>query len=539
MADSGTVTENALGPPLYAQLPPAIRQIGMLVAIAAAVAAGVALVLWSQGETFTPLYTGLADRDASEVVALIEAADVEYRLDPATGSVLVPVERKYDLRMQLATAGLPRGAGFGIDEIPEMTSLGQTPAMEAALYNRALETELGRTIAAVESVDFARVHLALPPQSAFVRRQREPTASVFVSLFPGRRLGQAQVDGIVNLVAAAVPELAPSGVTVTDADGTLLTVRDDETGAGLSTTQLQYARQREEELSRRIESLLAAVVGPESVRATVAAEFDFTIAEETRESYDPNVSLVRSESTSEESRSGDAPAQGVPGALTNQPPGTAPDAPDPAQVQANSPPTAPPTSTSREQTRNYELDKTISHVKQAVGTIERLSIGVLIDNRPGAGGATEPLPPEEVESLTELAKQAVGFDEARGDTITVHNAPFLTPPQFAAPEPLEIWQQPWVWSAARQVLGGVLVLVLAFFIVRPIMRSLTRPQPLIAAGDLSAIEGGGPGAMSALPRSYALPVGYDDRMAAARSVAGQDPRQVAQVVRNWVSQDEG
>lgn len=530
----------ASGPPLYATLPPAVRQIGLLVGIAAAVAAGVALVFWSQSPNFTLLYTGLADRDVGEIVAVMDTSGIPYKLDPATGGVMVPADRKYDVRMQLATAGLPRGAGFGIEQIPELGGFGQTPFMENALYMRALETELSRTIGSMRPVEAARVHLAVPPQSVFARQQRQSSASVMLTLYPGRRLDDAQVQSVVHLVASSVPELSPQRVTVVDQNGTLLTLPESDSTAALSRTQFEYRKQLEESYARRIEDLLSRVVGIDRVRASVAAELDFTVNEQTRESFDPNAAVVRSEQTSEEQRSGDALAQGVPGSLTNQPPELLAQGPDGA---AAGPPgaaatgTAPPTSTSRSQTRNFEIDKTISHTKQAVGTIQRLSIGVLVDNRPAAGGRGpgQPLSDEEVGSMTELVKQAVGFDEARGDTISVVNSAFQAEPPIGAPAPLAFWEQPLVWSIARQVLGAALVLVLAWFIVRPIMGTLTRPQPLIAADGYP----GGVGQSSLPGRGAALPVGYDDRVAAARNVAGQDPRQVAQVVRNWVAEDSG
>jgi flagellar M-ring protein FliF len=519
-------------PPFYATLHPAVRQVGMLVAIAAAVAAGVWLVFWTQAPSYTLLYSGLADRDASDVVAQLDAADVPYRLDAATGGVFVPSDRKYETRMTLASAGLPRGTGFGVEEIPELGSFGQTPFMENALYTRALETELGRTIASLDPVEAARVHLALPPRSAFLRQQRQPSASVMLSLYPGRRLEQAQIQSVVNLVANAVPELAPQRVAVADQRGTPLTSNPGDGEAMLSGTQLEYTNQVETSLARRIENLLAPLVGVDRVRASVAAELDFTVNEQTRESFDPGVSVVRSEQTSQESRTGDELAQGVPGALTNQPPQTTQQAPaDPAA------PAPTPTTTASSQVRNFELDKTISHTKQAVGRVQRLSVGVLIDNRPPASGRGEgePLSEQELTDLTELAKSAVGFDEARGDTISVLNAAFQPVPQAAAPAAPPLWQNATLWSVARQALGAALVLALAYFIVRPVMRSLTRPMPLAAGIGLGVDETG----RAVLPRAYALPAGYDDRMAAARSVAGQDPRQVAQVVRNWVAEDNG
>ena len=532
MADTDQTSSTSA--PLYAMLPPALKQILLLVGLAAAVAAGVAAVLWSQGQNYTPLYSGLSDRDVGEIVAQLDGANVPYKLDPGSGGLLVPSDRKYEVRMQLASSGLPHGTGFGVEEMPERGSFGQTPFMENALYVRAVETELGRTIGSMQSVESARVHLALPPQSVFLRQKREPSASVMLKLFSGRRLDPEQVQAVVHLVASSVPDLTPSHVTVVDQSGALLTSPASDSATSLTSSQFEYRKDVEQEYSRRIEGLLGSIVGPERVRASVSAELDFTVNEQTRESFDPNIQVVRSEQSSEDSRRGDG-VQGVPGALSNQPPGVAP-----TVAGANGAPAEEPLSTSRSQVRNFELDKTISHTTQAVGAIRRLSIGVLIDNKPPATGrgAAQPLAEAELTSLTELVKKAVGFDEARGDTISVLNSAFQ--PAAAVPNTpaLSFWERPQFWSILRQVFGGALVLVLAWFVVRPMMQVLTRPQPVAPASvgveyaaQLYPAMGGG--------RPMALPVSFDDRMAAARGVAGQDPRQVAQVVRSWVAEDNG
>ena len=534
------VAEN---PSILAQMPPAMRQVLSLVGLAGAVAVGVALVIWTRSPTMTPLYTGLAERDASEVVTLLETSNVPYRLDPTTGGVMVPTDRKYEVRMQLAAAGLPRGSGFGIEEIPERSSFGSSPFMENALYAHAIETELARTIANMQPVERARVHIALPRQSVFISQQREPSASVLLSLFPGRRLEQQQVQAVVHLVASAIPELSAERVTVTDASGALLTRPEGDATGVLTSAQFDYTKALEDDYAARIEGLLEPVVGVGRVRATVAAELDFTVTEETRETFDPNIAVVRSETLNEETRQGDALAQGVPGALSNQPP-VGPEAAAGAPGALGEPPGEEPVSTSRSETRNFELDKTISHTKLAVGAVQRLSIGVLVDNKaPASGtGPGEPLAQEELDSMTQLVQQAVGFDAARGDTISVVNSAFQPQPTVAALEPPPIWERPIVWAIARQVVGAALVLVLAFVIVRPIMTSLTRPQPPLSlpAGLPGPGVQAGAGMSQALPGGApVLPAGYDDRMTAARSVAGQDPRQVAQVVRNWVAEDNG
>jgi flagellar M-ring protein FliF len=492
------------------------------------------MVLWSQGENYTPLYSGLADRDLGEITAQLDGANVPYRLDPRSGSLLVPADRKYDVRMQLAGSGLPRGVGFGIEEMPDRSSFGQTPFMENALYVRAVETELARSIGSMQSVETARVHLALPPQSVFLRQKRESSASVMLKLFTGRRLDDAQVQAVVHLVASSIPDLVPSRVTVVDQTGALLTSPNGDPTSSMTSSQFEDRKQVEGEYSQRIQTLVGSIVGSERVRASVSAELDFTQSEQTRESFDPNVQMVRSEQTSEDTRRGNG-IQGVPGALSNQPPEVA--AP-PAGITGASADQG--LSTTRSQVRNFELDKTVSHTRQAVGAIRRLSIGVLVDNRPPATARGEPIPltEPEIASLTEVVKQAVGFDESRGDTIAVINSAFQAAARIAEPEAVAFWATPQFWNVARQVLGAFLVLALAYFVLRPIMQVLTRPQPVAAApsgleyaAQLQPVVVGG--------RPMALPMGYDDRMAVARSVAGQDPRQVAQVVRNWVAQDNG
>jgi flagellar M-ring protein FliF len=537
MANTDSTANAATGGlslPLYALLPPAVKQILLLVGLAAAIAAGVAMVLWSQGENYSPVYSGLADRDIGEITAQLDSADIPYELDPGSGTLLVPSDRKYEVRMQLASSGLPRGAGFGIEEMPERSSFGQTPFMENALYVRAVETELARTIGSMQSVEMARVHLALPPQSVFLRQKREPSASVMLKLFSGRRLDDEQVQSVVNLVASSVPDLVPSRVTVVDQTGALLTSLNGDSTAALTSSQFDYRKHVESDYAQRIQSLLGSIVGADRVRASVSAEIDFTETEQTRESFDPNVQMVRSEQTSEDSRRGDG-MQGVPGALSNQPPEVA--APP---AGANGATTAEAVSTSRSQTRNFELDKTVSHTRAAVGAIQRLSIGVLVDNKPPAtrNGESIPLTEQELASLTDIVRQAVGFDEARGDSISVVNSAFQPIAALATPDPPPFYESPAMWSIARQVLGAALVLALAYFVLRPMMQVLTRPQPIAAAASVEYAAQMQPMFASG-GRVMGLPMGYDDRMAAARSVAGQDPRQVAQVVRNWVAEDNG
>ncbi|NNC65330.1 MAG: flagellar M-ring protein FliF [Gammaproteobacteria bacterium] len=520
---------------LLGQMPVAVRQTMLLVGLAAAVAVGVASALWLRTPSFSPLYTGLVERDVAEIVNVLEGANIPYRLESNSGAVLVPADSKYEVRMEVAAAGLPRGGGFGMEEIPEMSGFGQSPFIENALYVQAIQTELSRTISTLQPVEAARVHLAVPQRTSFLRDQRTPSASVTLRLFPGRRLEASQAEAIANLVASSVPELEPQRVTVLDQTGRQLTTPPDEAMPGLSNSQLDYAKRVEDDYAMRIESLLAPIVGSERVRASVAAEIDFTVAEETSETFNPNVAVVRSEEINEETRTGDFLSQGVPGALSNQPPETLPEGEPVAAGGAAVEQT--PTSTTTSQVRNFELDKTVSHVKQASGVIQRLSVAVLIDNKPAAGGGPgEPLTQEELDSLTDLSMRAVGFDEARGDTISVLNSAFQTLPAVEPIEPPGLLEQPFIWDMARQGVVAVLVLVLALVIVRPMVRQLTTPQPALFGG---AAGGGASGALPGPAAPAALPMSYTERVEAARDVANNDPRQVADVVRNWVAEDNG
>ena len=520
---------------LLGQMPVALRQSLLLVGLAAAIAVGVASALWLRTPAFSPLYTGLVERDVADIVNVLEGADIPYRLEAGSGAVLVPADSKYEVRMEVAAAGLPRGGGFGMEEIPQMSGFGQSPFIENALYVQAIQTELSRTISTLQPVEAARVHLALPQRTSFLRDRRMPSASVTLRLFPGRRLEASQAQAIANLVASSVPELEPQRVTVVDQTGRQLTTPPDETTPGLSNSQFDYAKRIEDDLSMRIESLLAPIVGRERVRASVAAEVDFTVAEETSETFNPNVAVVRSEQINEETRTGDFLSQGVPGALTNQPPEALP-AGEPVAAGALAVEQTP-TSTSTSQVRNFELDKTVSHVKQASGVIQRLSVAVLIDNKPAAGGGpAEPLTQEELDSLTDLSMRAVGFDAARGDTISVLNSAFQTLPAVAPVEPPGLFEQSFIWDLARQGVVAVLVLVLALVVVRPMVRQLTSPQPALFGG---AAVAGTPGALPGPSAPVALPMSYTERVEAARDVASNDPRQVAEVVRNWVAEDNG
>src|SRR5271155_265951 len=300
---------------------PALRQAGLLIGVAAAVAAAVWLVLWSQGQNYSVLYGQLSERESGQVMDALPAAGIEYKLSPS-GAVSVPEAKVQEARIRLASQGLPQSDAMGIEMIQKDSAFGSSTLMESARYQSVLETELARTITKVQGVQTARVHLALPKPSVFLRDARKATASVMLQLYPGRRLEPGQVAAIVHLVASSVPELVASDVTLVDQAGSLLNSPDENSDQAASNRQLEYTRKREEGYRGQIIELLEPMIGAGRVRATVTADLDFTVTEETHENYDPQKTAVRSEQTSSETRKGGDGVEGIPGALSNQPPGT-------------------------------------------------------------------------------------------------------------------------------------------------------------------------------------------------------------------------
>src|SRR5271169_860112 len=355
---------------------PGLKQVGLLAGVAAAVAAAIWLVLWSQGQNYTVLYGQLTERESGQVMDALTAAGIEYKLNPS-GAVSVPESKVQEARIRLASQGLPQSDAMGIEMIQKDSAFGTSTMMESARYQSVLETELARTITKVQGVKTARVHLALPKPSVFLRDARKATASVMLQLYPGRRLDPGQVAAIVHLVASSVPELGAGDVTLVDQAGSLLNSPDENAESTASTRQFEITRKLEESYQRRIIELLEPMIGPGRVRATVTADLDFTVTEETHENYDPQKTAVRSEQTSNELRKGGDGAEGIPGALSNQPPGTSgapaiagaatPGNPAAAPGAGTSQSTAAnsgPSSSAQRSTRNFEVDRKLSYVKQ-------------------------------------------------------------------------------------------------------------------------------------------------------------------------------
>lgn len=530
---------------------PMVRQLVLMLGLAASVALGVVLVQWSQEPGYRPLYSSLADKDMGQVVDALQKINVPYKMDDGSGAILIPEERIYDTRLKLAAQGLPKGTTGGFEIMEEQRSLGTSQFMEAARYQHALEGELARTIGALSNVQSARVHLAIPKQSVFLRSKQDPTASVMVNLYAGRNLEEGQVAAIVHLVASSIPNLAANSVTVIDQKGQLLTANDGSRDMRQSAGQLAYAQRLEESYIRRIEEIITPITGIGKMKAQVVADLDFTQTEQTAEIFDAEKPKLRSEQSNQQQTVNSAGAAGVPGALSNQPPVSTSaeeqpqtDAVDGQSGSSTVTPTAPVNSSSNT-VRNYELDKTISHTRNPAGTIRRLSVAVVVDDRQVLDEDEElvrtPLKPEELERITTLVKEAVGFNEKRGDTVNVINAPFTAPEVIEPlPEP-SFFSKPWVATAGKNLMAGVVILLLVFGVLRPVLSGLaTRALPGASPGqDMLADDRVSIGG-SAAHQGNRLPApqnDYETNLNTTRALAAQDPKRVAQVVKNWVASD--
>ena len=519
------------------------------VGVAALVGVVFAMTMWGSQADYKVLYANLSDKDGGAVLAQLSQMNVAYRMAESGTAILVPAAKVHDLRLKLATAGLPKGAVSGF-ELMDSARFGQTQFQERLTFQRGLEGELTRSITSLAAVEAARVHLALPNQNGFFREQQKPSASVLLTLHPGRLLDRAQIAGIVHLVSSSVPELSPKAVSVLDQSGALLTGRSESAHAGLDAEQLQYVSQVEAGYAKRIRELLEPVVGADNLRATVTAAVDFSQTEATSEEFKPNQGAdanpaVRSQQTSEQGAgSGNALPSGVPGAASNQPPiaATAPltGASQPLQGAPSSSAGATGSNGRREAVTNYEVDKTVRVVKNASGVVKRLNAAVVVNNRSvvdARGKSTQvPLGTEELEKLSALVRESIGFDKDRGDSVKVINAPFRV--DTFKPVELPWWRQPDVLDIARTLalpVGLAIVAMLVFFgMVRPGVKALLAAPRRLPSPRLDTIEDEAP----PLPMPTALEAPQvTARLESARQMAQQNPAAVAGILRGWVGGD--
>lgn len=532
----------------FNRLPPQ-RKLGLMVALAAVIAVIVGSILWLQTPDYRVLYSNLADTDGGAVLEALQQQNIPYKTG-AGGTILVPAHMVHEARLKLAAQGLPKGGAAGF-ELMDAQQFGLTQFQENVNYQRALEGELMRTISTISAVQGARVHLAIPKKTVFVRDAQKPSASVLISLYPGRTLDKTQVAGIVHLVASSVPEMVPGNVTVIDQNGNMLTAAMDKGVAiGLDSSQLEYLRQVEQDYVRRIESIITPITGAGNIRAQVTADLDFSRTEQTAETYRPNMApdqaSIRSQQIAETIAGGNQ-AAGVPGALSNQPPGAAT-----APINAPGGPTAiaqqipgSGTTINRESTTNYELDRTISHTKLPVGTVKRLSVAVVVNHkalRDRRGKVSyEPLSRDELVRIENLVREAVGYNQTRGDTINVVNAPFDVA-EAVEVAPLPLWQDPAMQALARDIVKYLFIIGLLAYLVlgviKPMLRELIAAGTPVPASGLPAGEGvlaGEAGEVVTLGRGK--PPSYEEDLKLVKDMAKLDPKIVANVVRDWVHKE--
>ena len=548
---------------------PMLRQLGLLVGLAASIALGVYIVIWTQEPVYSPLYGDLSEMDASQVINQLEQSNTPYKYDAGSGVISVAAADIHEVRIRMASSGLPSSSDRGLAMLYDDQSIGTSAFIEGARYNQAVAEELQRSIASLDNVTAARVHLAIPQKSAFIRNRSEANASVVVSLARGRTLSESQIAGIVYLVASSVSDLDPENVTLIDQRGRLLSGQGGSEEMQMSNEQLRYAHQIENSLTERVVRMLAPLYGEDNVRVQVTAAIDHTAEERTVEQYGQQEPVLRSEQISEDT-SNEAQAAGVPGALVPTPPDAGQEGEIGGAQQAGN--------TSRRSTRNYEVDRTISHIKAAGGQIQRLSVAVVLNYKaqevdalppvageeaPEAAEATMemlPVTPAEIAQVEQIVREAVGIDAGRGDSVSISSAQFQT----FEPEPLE---EPGLMDslsdfagAGKMALGFIALMALIFGVLRPMLRSLVsasaeavianaqpryvnsdgqaydnqgQPMALQDGGQYPAQVGGPNGAAgSSMPRQS-----YDQQLGRARAMVQEDPERVAGVLKDWVAAD--
>lgn len=562
MADEAEVSPPPPSSPLqvmvanFNRLTPKQKMAGAA-ALALAFALLVGVWLWTRQPEYSVLFSNIDEKDGGAIVTTLQQQNVPYRVENGGATILVPSPRANELRLTLASQGLPRGGSIGF-ELLDNEKLGQSQFHEQVNYQRALEGELARTIQSISSVAGARVHLAIPKQTAFLRDEQKPTASVVVALRPGRKLEPSQVAGIVNLVAASVPELPPDQVSVIDQNGNLLARPPKTSGPQLDDTQLDYVRNVEAGYIDRIQTILTPMLGSNNFRAQVMADVDFDNAEQTSETYKPNPApntAIRSQQTAETISNNPGPL-GVPGALSNQPPVPATAPITTPAVPASAPQSgvaATPLNSSKTATTNYELDKTVQHVKRAVGQVKRLSVALVVNHRmeKDAKGNVKavPLTEDEVQKITAIVREAVGYDDKRGDTINVTNTAFtedakaedLAVPWYKDPEIIAMLKEGARWLALALVL-----LIVYKKVIKPLLKTVAPPEPEAAAeeegGDMEPGMGGagdeeGAEESDIPPEVLELELAkmsYEKKLTRARELAQKDPRAVAQLIKDWL-----
>ncbi|MBL4881707.1 MAG: flagellar M-ring protein FliF [Oleispira sp.] len=524
-----------------------VRQGAILGGFALAIASTIAIFIWSKEPNFKPLINRLQDYNAQEIIEILQREGFEFEIDPSSQVLMIRADELHDARLKLAAASLIDDKTVGLELLDNESNLGTSHFIETARYRRGLEGELARTIASVQAIRNARVHLAIPKQSVFVRDHRKPRASVFLELYAGANLHKDQVEAIVNLVASSISEMDKDAVAVVDQKGNLLSKIESDSGELLATKQLQYTERLEESIRSRVNSILKPVLGIENYHAQVSADVDFTVVEQSEEIYNPDLIAIRSEQLINE-QTVNSTEGGIPGALSNQPPGAA-EAPEEIDPVTGQP--IVPMDKRSETTRNYEVDRTISYKQQQVGKINRLTVAVVINDKESISAETGemqfvPWAEADLDRLEILVKDAVGFNAARGDSVNVINSPFMGRNEVELGSP-EFWTQPWFWEIMKQVLAGLFLLVLIFGVIRPTINSIANKgktdDDMLGLDELADAEDEFDEDRVTLSGAddFLLPgasESFERQLDALKGLIAEDPARVAQVVIAWINSEE-
>ncbi len=539
-------------------------------AVAAVIAVIVMIWLWQSKPEYRVLFSNYSDRDGGAITAALDQMQVPYKFSEGGNAIMIPEDRVHNVRLTLASQGLPKGGNVGF-ELMENQKLGVSQFLEQVNYQRALEGELAKSIESLGSVQSSRVHLAMPKPSVFVREQQHPTASVVLTLHPNRSIDPGQVSAIVHLVASSVPDLMPASVTVVDQQGNLLSDQNKDSKTAiksLDATQLKYVQELQNQIIKQVENIVKPIVGDQNVRAEAVADVDFSAIEQAAESYKPNSapapSAIRSQQSSETSGNANANPNGVPGALSNQPPGvaTAPLATTPPG-EAAPPGTVPGGAAAagtapghKESTTNYEVDKTVRYEQKAIAGLKRMTVGVVVNYRrivdPATGKVTvRPLAADEMAKINSLVREAMGFSQDRGDSVSVANVPFDGIDRPADPA-LDWWRDPANLPLAAEIAKFAIVALILLYIllrvVRPMMRPVFKKIDEINAPEPEpeeeiVEEPAGPTEeeiraqeLAAMEESTART--YRDNLALAKKLANEDPRIVANVIKAWIGNND-
>ncbi len=533
-----------------------IRQAGLMVGLAASVAFGVAIAFWSLGEDYKPLYGSLDRLDSSEVGGILDFNEIPYKIDGSTGALLVPVGDVQKARLVLAENGVQGDKSYGLEMLEGEQPLGTSQFIESMRYRRGLEGELARTIASINTVRAARVHLAIPKRTVFMRDGRKPSASVFLDLFPGRPIKPKQVRGVANLVAASIPELDIENVTVVDQKGNLLSVGAEDERLVIAAQHLDYTRKIEEDIVLRIRRLLTPIIGESNFKTEVSADVDFTEIEQAEESFNPDLPAVRSEQKVDEQQVGAGGVGGVPGALTNQPPADG-QAPEVAGGGGGGGEGAAPGRSRSQSTKNYELDRTVSFTRFEKGRLRRLTVAVVVDdkiNRTSAEGEKVRWTDDELERIAILIRDAVGFSAVRGDSVNVLNEAFYPLPAFDDfQEEIPIWEQEALQTLLKPLAGALVIIVLLMGLVRPVLKTLAgsgvKSREKQEQKELEALQASGIDSFDNLSDetvtltggdALGLPSpeeGYEQQLNAVKGLVAEDAGRVAQVVKRWINEE--